>query len=344
MEKVKILQEINWDDLTFSLTPTRSMYVAEQNDNGPWKRGKLAPFGNVSMSPAAGVLNYGQGIFEGLKAFRTSKDRIVLFRPENNAIRAVDSAERLCMPSVPPEMFLDAILDVVRDNSDYIPPFGKGSLYIRPVIWGTGAVLGVKPVQSYTFLVYVSPVGHYFKDSETLLHLKITNKFHRAAPHGTGGYKIIGNYAASLLPQKLAKKAGFDEVIYLNAADEHFVEEVGSANLFIIKNKILSTPSLMGSILPGVTRDSVIQIAKEILNIEVQERPVSMEEVLEADEVFCSGTAVNVTPIGKITTDDTFKVIHNNKCGHFTKQIGEILTGIRNETIEDQFGWLYPVF
>ncbi len=344
MEDIEILQNIDWDNLTFSLSPTRSMYIAEQRDNKAWERGKLVPFGNVSISPAAGVLNYGQGIFEGLKAFRTSRERIVLFRPGNNAIRAIESAKRLCIPPVPQEMFMEAILEVVRDNADYIPPQGKGSLYIRPVIWGTGAVLGVKPVQSYTFLVFVSPVGHYFKSSEKSLHLKITNKFHRAAPRGTGGFKAIGNYAASLLPQKLAKKAGFDEVIYLNAANENFVEEVGSANLFILKDNSLVTPALTGSILPGVTRDSVIQIAKKILRLEVQEREVSVDEVLDADEVFCSGTAVTVTSIGEITTDKTFRIISGGEIGPYTMRISEILSGIRNETVEDQFEWLFPVF
>ncbi len=344
MEDIEILQDIDWDNLTFSLSPTRSMYIAEQRDNKAWERGKLVPFGNVSVSPAAGVLNYGQGIFEGLKAFRTSRDRSVLFRPENNAARAIESAKRLCIPPVPQEMFMEAILEVVRDNADYIPPMGKGSLYIRPVIWGTGAVLGVKPAQSYTFLVFVSPVGHYFKNSEKSLHLKITNKFHRAAPRGTGGFKAIGNYAASLLPQKLAKKAGFDEVIYLNAANENFVEEVGSANLFILKNQTLVTPALTGSILPGVTRDSVVQIAKKILKLEVQEREVSVDEVLDADEVFCSGTAVIVTSIGEITTDETFSIISGGKVGPYTMRISEILSGIRNETVEDQFEWLFPVF
>ncbi len=344
MEDIEILQDIDWDNLTFSLTPARSMYIAEQRDNNAWEPGKLVPFGNVSMSPAAGVLNYGQGVFEGLKAFRTSRDRIVLFRPENNAVRAIDSAERLCIPPVPKEMFVEALLEVVRDNADYIPPCGKGSLYVRPVIWGTGEVLGVKPVQSYTFLVFVSPVGNYFKSSEKCLHLKITNKFHRAAPRGTGGLKAIGNYAASLLPQKLAKKAGFDEVIYLNAANENFVEELGSANLFILKDQTLVTPSLTGSILPGVTRDSVIQISKEILNLEVQEKTVSVDEVLDADEVFCSGTAVTVTSIGKITTDETFRIISGGKIGPFTRRIGEIFSEIRNETVNDQFKWLYPVF
>ncbi|MFQ6676022.1 MAG: branched-chain amino acid aminotransferase, partial [Fidelibacterota bacterium] len=271
------LQEINWDELTFSLTPTRSMYLARCEEGEPWEPGELVPFGNLSLSPAAGVLNYGQGVFEGTKAFRTVKDRTVLFRPGKNARRFKDSAERLCIPPVPEEMFLEAIVSTVRDNMDFVPPVDKGSLYVRPCIWGTGPVLGVKPASSYTFVVYVSPVGPYFKGGMTCLRLKVTRFFHRAAPKGTGNAKAIGNYAASLYPLKLAKEKGFDEVIYLNAANENWVEEVGSANIFILKDDVLKTPRLAGSILPGVTRDSIIQIARDMLNLEVHELDVSVD-------------------------------------------------------------------
>ncbi|NHZ87319.1 MAG: hypothetical protein GWP19_15855 [Planctomycetia bacterium] len=157
----KNLQDINWAKLTFSITPTRSMYKAHCEFDDEWEEGKLIPYGNVSLSPAAGVLNYGQGIFEGMKAYRSAKNRVVLFRPEKNAIRAASSAERVCIPKVPKKMFMDAVEKVVRDNLDYVPPQGKGSLYLRPVIWGTGPILGVAPSPSYTFLIYVSPVGAY---------------------------------------------------------------------------------------------------------------------------------------------------------------------------------------
>jgi len=341
--KNKELQNINWDDLTFSITPTRSMYEAHCKLDEEWEEGKLVPYGNVSMSPAAGVLNYGQGIFEGMKAYRSAKDRIVLFRPEKNALRAATSAERVCIPKVPKEMFMDGVEKVVRDNIDYVPPQGKGSLYLRPVIWGTGPVLGVSPSPSYTFLIYVSPVGPYFKSGVKCLNLRITNQFHRAAPKGTGGHKVIGNYAASLLPQKMVKKEGFDDAIYLNAADEKYIEEVGSANLFAIKDNILMTPSLDGSILPGITRDSVLAIARELLHMEVRERSITIKDFLNADEVFCSGTAVVVTPVGKITTNKESTTINKNKMGPITKKIRKILLGIQREEIEDPFGWIYPI-
>lgn len=336
-------QNINWDELTFSITPTRSMYEAHCELNREWEEGKLVPYGNVSMSPAAGVLNYGQGIFEGMKAYRSAKDRIVLFRPEKNALRAATSAERVCIPKVPKGMFMDGVEKVVRDNIDYVPPRGKGSLYLRPVIWGTGPVLGVAPAPSYTFLIYVSPVGPYFKSGVKCLNLRITNQFHRAAPKGTGGHKVIGNYAASLFPRKMAKKEGFDEAIYLNAANEKFIEEVGSANLFAIKDNVLMTPSLDGSILPGITRDSALVIAREILHMEVRERSITIKDFLNADEVFCSGTAVVVTPVGKITTNKESTIINKNKMGPITKKIRKILLGIQREEIEDPFGWIYPI-
>ena len=337
------MNKIDWDNLTFSLTPAKSMFISHWENEKNWTDGKLIPFGNISMSPAAGVLNYGQGIFEGMKAFRTIENRIVLFRPDKNIERATLSAERLCIPIVPFDLFMDGLLKVVKDNSDFIPPSDKGSLYIRPIIWGTGAVLGVGPASSYTFLIYVSPVGPYFKSGIRCLNMRVTKNFHRAAPRGVGNFKTIGNYAASLYPQKLAKSSGFDEVIYLNAGDNESIEEVGSANLFIVKDKTVLTPPLGGTILPGVTRDSVIHISREILGLDVEERLISLSEMMEADEVFCTGTAVSVTPIGKITSDDSVGIINGNKIGNITLALNTELTSIQKELKDDPFGWLIQV-
>ena len=337
------MKKIDWDNLTFSLTPAKSMFISHWENETNWTDGKLIPFGNISMSPAAGVLNYGQGIFEGMKAFRTIENRIVLFRPDKNIERATLSAERLCIPIVPSDLFMDGLLKVVKDNSDFIPPSDKGSLYIRPIIWGTGAVLGVGPAPSYTFLIYVSPVGPYFKSGIRCLNMRVTKNIHRAAPRGVGNFKTIGNYAASLYPQKLAKSSGFDEVIYLNAGDNESIEEVGSANLFIVKDKTVSTPPLGGTILPGVTRDSVIHISREILGLDVEERPISLSEMMEADEVFCTGTAVSVTPIGEITSDDSVSTINGNKIGNITLTLNTELTDIQKEIKDDPFGWLIQV-
>ena len=336
------MQEIDWDNLGFGVTPTRSMYLAECNQGEPWQPGELVPFGDLSLTPAAGVLNYGQGVFEGTKAFRTVKDRIVLFQPEKNAARMKRSADRLCIPPIPEGMFLNAVVETVMDNADFVPPLDKGSLYIRPCIWGTGAVLGVKPAPSYTFVVFVSPVGPYFKGAITCLHLKVTKFFHRAAPKGTGDAKAIGNYAASLYPLKLAKERGFDEVLYLNAANEKYVEEVGSANLFVLKGDVLKTPRLTGSILPGITRESVIRLARDTLSLDVREVDVTVKEALEADEVFCTGTAAVITPIAEITTDDDHRVI-GETIGPLTRELYDSLTGIQQEKLEDPYGWVYPI-
>ncbi len=333
---------INWNSLGFDFIETKTMYKANCRQNGTWENGGLIPSGNISLSPAAGVLNYGQGVFEGMKAYRTSKNRIVVFRPKMNAKRFSDSLKRLCMPDITEDYFLNAVIETVRDNIDYVPPFGQGSLYIRPIAWGTAPTLGVKPAEEYTFMIYVSPVGSYFKGDVKPLHLKVTYNFHRAAPKGIGNVKAIGNYSASLYPLSLAKSTGFDEVIYLNASDENLVEEVGSANLFSLHGNLLKTPQLAGSILPGITRDSVIIIAKEKLGLEIQETDLTLNELLSADEVLCTGTAVVVTPVGRITLHKTH-IIHDDIMGPITEKLRKTILGIQREEDEDSFGWLHEV-
>jgi len=334
---------IDWDNLGFNLTETRSMYKAVCKREGIWSEGELIPFGNIELSPAAGVLNYGQGVFEGLKAYKTVKNRIVIFRPDMNAKRISMSSQRLCMPVMDQELFLRGVLSTAKDNLDYIPPIGKGSLYIRPVVWGTAPVLGVKPVDEYTFMVYASPVGPYFKGDVKPLNLDVTNHFHRAAPKGIGNVKAIGNYSASLLPLMKAKNKDFDEVIYLNAGNEELIEEAGAANIFIVKDNILKTPKLAGSILPGVTRDSVLTLAREILKIEVQETDVTLKEVCSADEVFCTGTAVVVTPVGNISSGNQEFIINKGKIGKITNELRTLLIGIQREECDDTFNWLHIV-
>jgi branched-chain amino acid aminotransferase len=337
------MEKIDWDNLGFNVVETRSMYMARCRIGEEWKSGGLMPYGTIELSPAAGVLNYGQGCFEGTKAYRTVKDQVVLFRPEMNAKRMVMSTRRLCIPEMNQEFFLQAVEETLKDNIDYVPPYGKGSLYIRPIVWGTSPALGVKPVEVYTFMVFVSPVGPYFKGDIQPLNLKVSNKYHRAAPKGIGNAKAIGNYSASLLPLIEAKNSGFDEVIYLNAKDEKFVEEVGSANLFILTENTIKTPKLDGSILPGITRDSVITLAKDTLGLEVLETNVTLTELYDADEVFCTGTAVVVTPVGSITGLDGKHKIADGEMGQLTSKLRQLLTGIQRGDVSDKFGWLYPI-
>jgi len=337
------MKKIDWDNLGFNVVETRSMYKASCRIGEEWKLGGLIPYGTIELSPAAGVLNYGQGCFEGTKAYRTVKDRVVLFRPEMNAKRMALSTKRLCIPEMNQEFFLNAVKETLKDNIDYVPPYGKGSLYIRPIVWGTSPALGVKPVEVYTFMVFVSPVGPYFKGDIQPLKLKVSNKYHRAAPKGIGNAKAIGNYSASLLPLIEAKNSGFDEVIYLNAKDEEFVEEVGSANLFVLTGNTIKTPKLDGSILPGITRDSVITLAKDTIGLEVLETNVTLTELYDADEVFCTGTAVVVTPVGSITGLDGKHKIADGKMGQLTSKLRQLLTGIQRGDVSDEFGWLYPI-
>jgi branched-chain amino acid aminotransferase len=337
------MKKIDWDNLGFNVVETRSMYKASCRIGEEWKLGGLIPYGTIELSPAAGVLNYGQGCFEGTKAYRTVKDRVVLFRPEMNAKRMALSTKRLCIPEMNQEFFLNAVKETLKDNIDYVPPYGKGSLYIRPIVWGTSPALGVKPVEVYTFMVFVSPVGPYFKGDIQPLKLKVSNKYHRAAPKGIGNAKAIGNYSASLLPLIEAKNSGFDEVIYLNAKDEEFVEEVGSANLFVLTGNTIKTPKLDGSILPGITRDAVITLAKDTIGLEVLETNVTLSELYDADEVFCTGTAVVVTPVGSITGLDGKHKIADGKMGQLTSKLRQLLTGIQRGDISDEFGWLYPI-
>ena len=298
------MDQIDWDNLGFNVVETKSMFTATCKQGETWQKGGLVPYGKIELSPAAGVLNYGQGCFEGTKAFRTVNNRVVLFRIDLNANRMAVSTKRLCIPEMNKSFLIDAVKKTVLDNIDYVPPYNKGTLYIRPIVWGTSPAIVVKPVEEYTFMAFVSPVGPYFKGGVRPLHLKINKEYHRAAPKGIGNAKAIGNYSASLYPLTEAKNEGYDEVLYLDAKEDKFLEEVGSANLFVIKENKLMTPKLRGSILAGITRDSVMRLAKDKLGLDVTETDILLNDVYNADEVFCTGTAVSVTPVGKISDKD----------------------------------------
>ncbi len=335
--------DIDLDNLTFSFTRTRSMYIAKCEQNSKWERGELIPFGNLSLSPAATVLNYGQGLFEGMKAYRWDDGQIAMFRPERNAKRAAKSCNRLSMPEIPESLFLDAVKKVVRDNSDYIPSTTQGALYVRPIIFGSGEGVGVAPSTEYMFVVYVSPVGPYFKGGLAPIKLIVTNDYHRAPLKGTGGVKAIGNYVPGMLPSGLAKKEGYAEVIYLDAAEEKYIEEVGAANFFAVIGGKLITPELTGSILPGVTRESVIQLAEEKMGMIVEERRISVEEALNAEEVFCAGTAAIIAPIGSINYQGKDVTFSEGSIGNVTETLYDALTAIQFGTVEDEFGWMTEI-
>jgi len=316
------------------------MYVSKCNINGTWEKGELVPFNNISISPAATILNYGQGLFEGMKAYRTENNEIIMFRPEENARRAANGCLRLSMPEISENIFLDGVKSIVRDNIDYIPSTDKGALYVRPIIFGSGEGLGVAPSSEYTFMVYCSPVGPYFKGGLSPIKLIVTDDYHRAPLKGTGGVKAVGNYVPGMLPSGQAKKQGYAEVIYLDAAEEKYIEEVGAANFFAIYGNKLITPKLTGSILPGITRNSVLFLAKNRLGMEIEERKIDIEEALKADEVFCAGTAAIISPIGSIKYQNKEYEFSKSDVGKITRQLYDILTGIQFGETEDEYGWI----
>lgn len=331
------LADIDWDSLGFSYVPTDYMYMMKCARGGSFSNGELQRFGNIELNPSAGVLNYGQGLFEGLKAYRKEDGNILLFRPEENALRMKIGAERMCMPSPTVEQFVDAVKATVLANKRWVPPPGKGSLYIRPLLMGSGAVLGLAPAPEYTFLIYVSPVGNYFKEGVAPINLVIEHELHRATPGGTGGVKTIGNYAAVLKAQSVAKAKGYSDVLYLDCVHKKYLEEVSSCNIFVVKDNIIYTPAIKGTILPGITRKSIIDVARS-QGFQVEERLVAVDELLEADEVFCTGTAVVVSPVGSITYKGR-RVSYGGGFGAVSQQLYTVLTRLQMGLIEDKMDW-----
>jgi branched-chain amino acid aminotransferase len=333
------LADIDWDSLGFALMPTDYMYVMKCTPAQTFSKGELQRFGNIELSPSAGVLNYGQGLFEGLKAYRKQDGSILLFRPEENALRMRMGAERMCMPSPTVEQFVDAVTATVLANKRWVPPPGKGSLYIRPLLMGSGAVLGLAPSPEYTFLIYVSPVGNYFKEGIAPIHLMIDTEVHRATPGGTGGVKTIGNYASVLKAQTAAKAKGYTDVLYLDCVHKKYLEEVSSCNVFVVKGNVISTPDIKGTILPGITRKSIIDVARS-QGFQVEERLIAVDELLDADEVFCTGTAVVISPVGSITYHGERISYRNSGIGVVSQQLYSALTRLQMGLTEDKMDWV----
>ncbi|KAJ1272257.1 hypothetical protein BS78_06G188400 [Paspalum vaginatum] len=333
------LVDFNWDALGFQLVPTDFMYLMRCSSDGIFTKGELVPYGPIELNPAAAVLNYGQGLLEGLRAHRKEDGSILLFRPHENALRMRIGADRLCMPAPSVEQFLEAVKLTVLANKRWVPPPGKGSLYIRPQLIGSGAILGVAPAPQYTFIVFVCPVGHYFKDGMSPISLLTEEEYHRAAPGGTGDIKTIGNYASVVSAQRRAKEKGHSDVLYLDPVHNKFVEEVSSSNIFMVKDNVICTPALMGTILPGITRKSVIEISQN-LGFQVEERHITIDELLGADEVFCTGTAVVLSPVGSITyRGRRVQYGKSQKAGVVSQQLYAALTTIQKGLAEDSMRW-----
>lgn len=334
--------EINWEGLGFNLTPTDYMFVMKCAKGEKFSKGSLIRYGNIELSPSAGILNYGQGIFEGLKAYRTEDDRILLFRPEENALRMKIGADRLCMPSPSVEQFVDAVKQTVLANKRWVPPLGKGTLYLRPLLMGTGAALGVAPSTEYTFLIYCSPVGIYHK-VQGAVNIKVEDKFHRAisGTGGTGGIKSVTNYAPTYTSITEAKANGFSDVLFLDSATGKNIEEASACNVFLVKENVIFTPEIDGTILPGITRKSIIDIATD-LGYKVNQRSISVEEMMSADEMFCTGTAVVVNSVASVTYKET-RAEYKTGPETLSEKLRKILVGIQTGCVEDKKSWTLQV-
>lgn len=337
-------KNIDWGNLGFGYIVTDKRYVSEYRD-GKWDEGILTEKSEIVLSECAGVLQYAQTVFEGLKAYTTQDGKIVTFRPDLNAERMMDSAKRLEMPVFPKEKFIDAIEQVVKANMSYVPPFGSGaSLYIRPYMFGKNAVIGVKPADEYQFRIFATPVGPYFKSGAKPLTLCVSD-FDRAAPHGTGNIKAGLNYAMSLHPIMEAHRNGFDENMYLDSATRTKVEETGGANfLFVTKDGTVVTPK-SDTILPSITRRSLLYVAEKYLGLKVEEREVYFEEVREFVECGLCGTAAVISPVGKIVNhgEEICFPSGMEKMGPVMQRLYDTLTGIQMGRIEAPEGWIYEI-
>ena len=337
-------KNLDWSNLGFEYIQTDKRYVSNYKD-GKWDDGSLTSAANVVLNECAGVFQYAQTVFEGLKAYTTEDGRIVTFRPDLNAERMMDSAKRLEMPAFPKDRFLDAVTQTVKANAAWVPPFGSGAtLYVRPYMLGSSPVIGVSPAKEYQFRILTTPVGPYFKGGAKPITIKVSD-FDRAAPNGTGHIKAGLNYAMSLHAIVTAHEEGYAENMYLDAATRTKVEETGGANfVFVTKDKKIVTPK-SSSILPSITRRSLLYVAKEYLGLETEEREVPLEEVPEFSECGLCGTAAVVSPVGKIV--DHGKEIcfasGMDEMGPVLKQLYDTLTGIQMGRIEAPKGWIHVI-
>ena len=337
-------KQIDWANLGFGYVQTEQRYVCNFK-NGAWEEGGLTEDANIVLNECAGVLQYAQTVFEGLKAYRTEDGRIVTFRPDLNAARMADSARRLEMPVFPEEKFIEAVEQVVAANADFVPPYGSGAtMYLRPYMFGSNPVIGVKPATEYQFRIFATPVGPYFKGGAKPLTLRVCD-FDRAAPNGTGHIKAGLNYAMSLHAIVDAHNQGYDENMYLDSATRSKVEETGGANfIFITKDGKLVTPK-SDTILPSITRRSLMYVAKEYLGMEVEEREVLIEEVKDFAECGLCGTAAVISPVGKVVDHGTEICFPSGmtEMGPITKKLYDTLTGIQMGRIEAPEGWIHEI-
>jgi branched-chain amino acid aminotransferase len=338
------LNETDFSNLQFGRTFSDHMFVADYID-GKWKNFEILPYGELAFSPAISALHYGQAFFEGLKAYKHADGQVSVFRPDKNAIRFNKSAERLCMPALPEDIFIQSIAAVVDIDRDWIPTQAHHAMYIRPAMFATDPYLGVQPSHTYKYVVLVGPVGPYFSK---VLRVKVETHFTRAAEGGMGYAKAAGNYGGAMLASRRAAEEGFDQMIWTDAKDHQYIEEMGAANIMFLLNGKLVTPSTRDTILDGVTRDSVIALARE-WGITVEERRVSVAEILEGakngklTDAFGAGTAATIASVGSISHNGEEYFLSDPKTREFSQKVLKTLDAIRYGNVPDTHRWNYMV-
>ncbi len=323
------------------------MFVSEYKPDQIWTQSKITPYEPLPLDPAASVLHYGQALFEGMKAFRQNNGRIVLFRPEFNARRMIDGANRLCMKAPPVEYFVEAVKRIVKVDSSWVPNSKSCSLYIRPTLIGSEGFLGVRPSENFLFYIILSPVGSYYKEGIAPVKIHVEDQYLRAAPGGLGATKAGANYAASLKAALQAKKQGYAQVLWLDV-NHKYIEEVGTMNVFFVIDGKIVTPELSGSILEGGVRNSTIALIKKH-NLPFEERKISMDELVQAhklgvlQEAFGTGTAAVISPIGELEYKSEKMLINGGKIGTIAQKLYNEITGIQYGDIPDENGWVVPI-
>lgn len=330
--------------LKFGRTFTDHMLTMKYNPEKGWHDMQVEPHGSLDLDPACTVLHYGQAIFEGMKAYVSPEGELLLFRPDQNFARMNSSARRLSIPEFDADEVMEGLFELIKLDHEWIPKQRGTALYIRPTIIATDAFLGLKVSDTYLFFIILSPVGPYFANGMSPISIYVEDEYVRAVKGGTGDAKVAGNYAASLLATQRAKKKGYDQVLWLDGIEHKYCEEVGAMNMFFVIDNTVVTPALSGSILPGITRKSIIQVAKD-MGYKVEERAVSIDEVYEAhekgilNEAFGAGTAAVITPVGKLCYKGKNIVINNNETGEIAQKFYDRLTGIQMGLCDDPYGW-----
>ncbi len=335
------------NSLGFGTQFTDHMFNMDYNPDLKWHHPRIEPYAPFSMDPATMVLHYGQGIFEGMKAYRTESDRIQLFRPRQNFTRMNYSARKMCIPEIDVDFILSMLKELLRVEKAWVPGAPGTSLYIRPTIVATDPFLGVRASHTYRFFIILSPVGAYYAEGFNPVKIMVTRDHVRAVRGGVGDTKTLGNYAASLLAGQKAHDAGYTQVLWLDGVEQKYVEEVGAMNIFFVANGELITPELSGSILPGITRDSTLQLAKS-WGMPVSERKISIDEVIELHgsgaltEIFGSGTAAVISPVGELKYGDQILKIGDGSVGPIAQKFFDAIMDIQYSRVEDTMGWIEP--